>query len=390
MKSWAIAQIRQRGDLLLAAILVVGSAATWALEPTLHTPTGAGALVLNIAGSVALIWRRRAPVLIPLLVYLIITGCFVVQPFAIPAFSQFITFLAFYTTIAAATSVAQMSRRVAACVGGETLIGFIALGNIAIALVQAAAVVGLLTAVALLARNASAEKQRLTTDVARAAATAAQREQEAVAAERMRIARDLHDAVSHSITVSILQARGGRRVLDRDPREARIAFDTIESVSEQALVEMRRMLGVLRNGPAPAKDNPDASEWAAPPTLRQLDPLLSTVPDSIAVDLDVRGDLDVLPLSVDTTAYRILQEAVTNMIRHSDARRLAITVGVGPDALTLEVQDDGLPRHTFGPAGFGIIGMRERAAAFGGTLTAEMIPRSGFLVTAHLPLREPA
>lgn len=390
MKRWAIAQIRQRGDLLLALILVIGSTATFALEPTLHTPSGAGALVLSIVGAVALVWRRRAPVLIPLLVYLLVTASFLLQQFAIPAFSQFITFLAFYTTIAAAETTAQMYRRVGACVAGETLIGVIALGNIAIAFVQAAAVVGLLTAVALLARNSSAEKQRLTTDVERASAAAAQREQEAVAAERMRIARDLHDAVSHSITVSILQARGGRRVLDRDPVGARIAFDTIESVSEQALVEMRRMLGVLRNGATPDNDSPEASGLAAPPTLRQLDLLLATVPAAIIVDLDVRGDLDVLPLSIDTTAFRILQEAVTNMIKHSDARRLVVTVVVRPDALTLKVQDDGVPRLVKGPAGFGIIGMQERVAAFGGTLTAEVQHGMGFLVTARLPLREPA
>ena len=129
---------------------------------------------------------------------------------------------------------------------------------------------------------------------------------------------------------------------------------------------------------------------AAPSTLRQLDPLLATVPAAITVDLDVSGDLNILPPSVDTAAFRILQEAVTNMIKHSDARRLAVTVDVQPDALTLRVQNDGVPRPGVRPAGFGIIGMRERVAAFGGTFTAQAQPGSGFLVTARLPLQEHA
>ena len=209
-----------------------------------------------------------------------------------------------------------------------TLIIALVLDDILLAFVESIAIVGVLTAITLLAKKASAENRRLATDVERASAEAERREQEAVAAERIRIARDLHDAVTHSITVSILQARGGRKVLDRDPGAARTAFDTIESVSEQALVEMRRMLGVLRDGTTPSNDNHTSTALAAPSTLRQLDPLLATVPAAITVDLDVSGDLNVLPPSVDTAAFRILQEAVTNMIKHSDARRLDVTVDV--------------------------------------------------------------
>lgn len=102
------------------------------------------------------------------------------------------------------------------------------------------------------------------------------------------------------------------------------------------------------------------------------------------------GDLNNLPSSIDTTAFRILQEAVTNMIKHSDARRLDVTVDVQPAALTLRVQNDGMPRSGVRPAGYGIIGMRERVAAFGGDFTAQEQPGSGFLVTARLPLREHA
>ena len=389
MRSWLIAQVRRRPDVLLGWGLAIGTTITWAAQSS-HSPAGVGTLALNIGASIALIWRRRAPVLVPLLAYIAVAASFVLAQYAVSVFSQLIVFLAGYTTIAAAPTVTSMVIRVGACIGALTLILALVVDDILLSIVESIAIVGVLTAITVLAKKASAENRRLATDVERAAGEAERREQEAVAAERIRIARDLHDAVTHSITVSILQARGGRKVLDRDPGSARTAFDTIESVSEQALVEMRRMLGVLRDGTAPGSDNHTSIALAAPSTLRQLDPLLATVPAAITVHLDVSGDLNILPPSVDTAAFRILQEAVTNMIKHSDARRLGVTVDVQPTTLTLRVQNDGKPRSGIRPAGYGIIGMRERVAAFGGDFTANTQPGSGFLVTARLPLRERA
>lgn len=381
--------MRQRTDVLLALGLAIGTTIAWVAQSS-HSPAGVGTLVLNVGAAIALVWRRRAPVLVPLLAYIAVAASFFLAQYAVSLFSQLIIYLAGYTTIAAASTVTSMVIRVGACVGALTLVIALVLDDILLAFVESIAIVGVLTAIAVLAKKASAENRRLATDVERASAEAERREQEAVAAERIRIARDLHDAVTHSITVSILQARGGRKVLDRDPGAARTAFDTIESVSEQALVEMRRMLGVLRDGSIPSNDNSTSTALAGPSTLRQLEPLLATVPATITVDLDVSGDLNNLPSSIDTTAFRILQEAVTNMIKHSDAQRLDVTVDVQPAALTLRVQNDGMPRSGVRPAGFGIIGMRERVAAFGGDFTAQEQPGSGFLVTARLPLREHA
>lgn len=389
MRSWFIAQMRQRTDVLLASGLAIGTTITWAAQSS-HAPAGVAVLVLNVGAAIALAWRRRAPVLIPVLAYVAVAASFFMSQYAVSLFSQLILYLAGYTTIAAAPSIRGIVIRVGACVGALTVVVALVLDDILLAFVESIAIVGVLTAITLLAKKASAENRRLATDVERASADAERREQAAVAAERIRIARDLHDAVTHSITVSILQARGGRKVLDRDPGEARTAFDTIESVSEQALVEMRRMLGVLRDGTTPSSDNHTPTAFATPSTLRQLDPLLATVPAAITVDLDISGDLTVLPASVDTAAFRILQEAVTNMIKHSDAQRLDVTVDIQPAALTLRVQNDGLPRSGIRPAGYGIIGMRERVAAFGGDFTAHTQPGSGFLVTARLPLREHA
>jgi len=390
MRTWLIGQVRQRSDVLLALGLLIGITITWVVQGS-HAPSGTETFVLNVVAAFVLIWRRRAPVLIPLIAYVAVAASFFLSEYSVPVFSQVIIYLAGYTTIAAAPSVRSLVIRVAACVGAMTVIVALVVDDILLAFVESVAIVGVLTWVTLLARNASAEKRRLVTDVERASAEAERREREAVTAERIRIARDLHDAVTHAITISILQARGGRKLLDRDPDAARTAFDTIESTSEQALVEMRRMLGVLRDGTTPADGahEPNAS-LTPPPTMRQLDQLLATVPPGVAVDVNATGDLTMLPPSVDTTAFRIVQEAVTNMIKHSDAQRLAVTVAVESDALTLKVHNDGVPRAGARPAGFGIIGMRERVAAFGGTFTARAQPGSGFLVTAHLPLQEQA
>lgn len=253
MRSWLIAQMRQRTDVLLASGLAIGTTIAWVAQAS-HSPAGVGTLVLNVGAAIALVWRRRAPVLVPLLAYIAVAASFFLAQYAVSLFSQLIIYLAGYTTIAAASTVTSMVIRVGACVGALTLVIALVLDDILLAFVESIAIVGVLTAIAVLAKKASAENRRLATDVERASAEAERREQEAVAAERIRIARDLHDAVTHSITVSILQARGGRKVLDRDPGAARTAFDTIESVSEQALVEMRRMLGVLRDGTIPSND----------------------------------------------------------------------------------------------------------------------------------------
>lgn len=390
MRRWSIAGMRRRQDELFASFLVVGTTITWAVSPATHSPVGVGGLLLTLAGAALLAWRRRAPVLVPLLSYTAVAACFLLTQTGVAVFSQLIIFIAGYTTISAASSVAAVVVRVAACVAGVALVIRVAIGDTVPALVEAIGIVAALTAVTLLAKRASTEKHQLATDVALAAAEAERRERDAVTAERIRIARDLHDVVSHSITVSILQARGGRKILNRDPGGARAAFDTIESISEQALVEMRRMLGVLRNEVVSTDDEqPMVGSAAAAPSLGQLDSLLAIVPPTVTVDLVVTGDPATLPATVDITAFRILQEAITNVIKHSDARRVAISVVVEPGVLRIEVRDDG-SRLERDSGGFGIIGMRERVATFGGSFSADFPPGSGFVVTAALPFGEAA
>ena len=203
----------------------------------------------------------------------------------------------------------------------------------------------------------------------------------AVADERARIARELHDVVAHGVSVIVLQARGGRRVLDEDPEEAREAFDSIESTGKQALAEMRRLLGLLRSD--------DAELALAPqPSLAQLDRLVAQIREAgLPVEVEVEGEPVELPPGVDLSAYRIVQEALTNALRHAGPAHAHVRVRYRADELELEITDDG-PGATNGDGGgHGLVGMRERVAVYGGELRAGSRLEGGFALRARLPLR---
>ncbi|TML00986.1 MAG: hypothetical protein E6G41_17125, partial [Actinobacteria bacterium] len=171
---------------------------------------------------------------------------------------------------------------------------------------------------------------------------------EAVAEERARIARELHDVVSHAISVVVLQARGGRKLLDEEPGAAREAFDVIEQVSEQALTEMRRLLGLLRQ-----KD--DELALAPQPSLTRIDELVGGLRASgLPVDVTVEGEAVPLPPGVDVSAYRIVQEALTNALKHAGPAKAHVVVRYGSDHLELEIVDDGAGNGNGGGSGQGL------------------------------------
>jgi signal transduction histidine kinase len=200
----------------------------------------------------------------------------------------------------------------------------------------------------------------------------------AVADERTRIARELHDVVAHAISVIVLQARGARHSLRTEPDEAAGAVDAIERTATQALVEMRRLLAILR-----ADD--DAPDLAPQPSVQRLDALAREVRNAgLPVDLRVEGEPRELATGVDASAYRIVQEALTNVLKHAGEATARVTVTYCADALELEVVDTGNGGKP-AAAGHGLVGMRERAALFGGTLAAERGPEGGYVVRARLP-----
>ena len=213
----------------------------------------------------------------------------------------------------------------------------------------------------------------------------------AIVAERVRIARDLHDVVAHHVSVMGVQAGAARRVLDSDPGLARAALSTVEQTARTAIGELRGLLGVLRAEPGPpGSDPPETAQetHSSSPGLDQLPDLVSTARSAgLTVDHGVYGDPRPVPEGVALSAYRVVQEALTNVVRHSGARRADVRVRFLENALEVEVTDDGRGRPSAPDraGGFGLLGMRERVAVHGGELEAGPRRDAGYRVRANLP-----
>jgi signal transduction histidine kinase len=207
-------------------------------------------------------------------------------------------------------------------------------------------------------------------------------ERQAAADEKARIARELHDVIAHSVSVIVVQAGAAGDVFDTHPDQARTALQAIESTGREALTELRRLLGAVVPGDAEA-----ASALAPQPGLGRLDELAGQVRAAgLDVSVTVDGLPPALPTGIDLSAYRIVQEALTNTLRHARASAVEVTIRGRSGAVEIDVVDDGRPSRTSDGAGFGIIGMRERAAVLGGTLEAGPTAHGGFRVHARLPL----
>ncbi|MEU9290730.1 sensor histidine kinase [Streptomyces sp. NPDC048275] len=213
----------------------------------------------------------------------------------------------------------------------------------------------------------------------------------AVAAERARIARELHDVVAHNVSVMVVQADGAAYVMDTAPEQARKALETISGTGRQALAEMRRLLGVLRTG-----EHQEGGEYVPQPDVEQLDDLIEQCRTSgLPVDFKVEGTPRPLPSGVELTAYRIVQEALTNTRKHGGPNAGAsVRLVYFDDGLGLLVEDDGkgAPHELYEEGGadgqgHGLIGMRERVGMVGGTLDAGPRPGGGFRISALLPLK---
>ncbi len=202
----------------------------------------------------------------------------------------------------------------------------------------------------------------------------------AVALERARIARELHDVVTHNVSVMVVQAGVERRVLGDASEATREVLGAIEQIGRDTLVELRRLLGVLRKGD-------ERSALAPQPRLNGLDELVDQARDTgLRVELRVEGERVPLAAGVELSAYRIVQEALTNVLKHAGPARAEIVLRYGGDTLELEVSDDGRGRGDGNGAGHGLLGMRERVVLHGGVFEAGERAGGGYLVRARLPL----
>ena len=207
---------------------------------------------------------------------------------------------------------------------------------------------------------------------------------EAVTTERTRIARELHDVVAHAMSVMIVQAGAARTVIERDPGAAQEAIARVEETGRAGLAEMRRLIGVLT-------DAGEVPSMAPMPGLAAIDLLLETVRAAgLPVEVVRTGVPRALPASADLAAYRVIQESLTNALKHAGPAHARVSMDFAADRLTIEVADDGTGPGPEPGVGHGLIGMRQRVALFDGTVTTGERPGGGFLVRAEIPVEDGA
>ncbi|MHB8513616.1 MAG: sensor histidine kinase [Actinomycetota bacterium] len=204
---------------------------------------------------------------------------------------------------------------------------------------------------------------------------------EAVARERARLARELHDEIAHNVSVMVIQAAAAASVLDQEHKAALQALESVQRSGRQTILELRRLLGILR-------DSEENEELVSDPSLESINELCERVRAAgLQVELKIEGVPSKLPSSVDRSAFRIVQEGLTNVVKHAHAAAATVLIRYQPQAIELEVSDDGQGAISFGN-GYGLVGVRERVHLFGGTFHAGARPHGGFEMRARLPIAE--
>ena len=207
---------------------------------------------------------------------------------------------------------------------------------------------------------------------------------EAAEEERRRIARELHDVIAHSVGVMVVQAGAARRVVAEKPDAAGESLRAVEESGHEAMAELRRMLGVLA-------DDGEEAPTAPQPGIATLDTLVARVREAgLPVSLSIEGEERHLPPGVDVAAYRIVQEALTNALKYAGGAPTSAVVRLSPDAVDIDVADEGKTAAPSDGVGRGLTGMRERVALFGGSIDAGRRPEGGYAVHAHLPIVDQA
>jgi signal transduction histidine kinase len=365
-----------RRDLALPAVLLAiqlaGAAAAAAGHHGPAKHLGGADWILLVVGPLALVFRHRWPVAV-----LWVTFAATLTPAG--AWSANLSLiLAFFL---AATSGHRRAAWVVIAVGYlcSVWLAPLAYGNPVGSLLFALALAGWLAVLVIAAEVVRLRRERTVETRAARVLDARRRTSE----ERLQMARDLHDVIGHNISLINVQAGVGLDLMDSHPEQARAAFVAIKAVSKDALDELRGMLSALRQAGEDAPRTPA-------PSLARLDELVElTRAMGIPVTVQIAGEARSLPAAVDLAAYRIVQESLTNVARHAGPATATVRLRYEGGGLDIEVHDDGRAQVVNGSSpgtGIGIVGMRERACAFGGRLTAGPREGGGFAVTAHLPL----
>jgi signal transduction histidine kinase len=336
---------------------------------THYGPQGVVAVATAIA-TLALALRRRAP---------LACACVVAAAVGVPELATVLTIQLwgdFLPLLVAGYSVARHAPARAAAAGAGALAAALAIVELRVPVSGTAANIPFIW-VPFCAALAAGRALRV-----REQRHAAERDasvRSAVAGERERIARELHDIVGHSVSVMVVQAGAAEDLLERDPARAREPLQAIQETGREAVAELRRMLGLLRGEAA-------APALAPQPGTAELDELVAQIGAAgLPVRLDIHGTPRSLPPGIELAGYRIVQEALTNALKHAGAASATVSLRYGVQALEVEVLDDGSGGSVNG-RGHGLIGMRERATLYGGELEAGPGPDGGFRVRARLPV----
>jgi signal transduction histidine kinase len=333
--------------------------------------------------TLPLAWRRRRP----LLALIVVAAALTAQVVLLSPGAPFVVGL---VPLLVLTFDAARGRARAAAAALAVTVGSITVATAEVPAMRTAGEVafsvGIIVGIWLAGRYAGQRQRRadqLSTYAARLESDQDRRAREAIAIERARIARELHDIVAHSVSVMGVQAGAARATLDADPERTRQALQLIEATARDAIGDLGRLLGILRT-----EDDP--STLAPQPGLGDLDRLLGQVRDAgLPVEFHVEGSPRVLSPGVDLAAYRIVQEALTNVVKHAGPATAEVRIRYNGHAVDVEVTDDGSRRSGDPDAatgcGHGLVGMRERAAVYGGSLDTGAIPGRGFRVHAVLP-----
>ncbi len=367
-------------DVAVPAAIAVAAAVELAVNPQIAPRAVAAPMTALMAA--ALLWWRRAPVL----TLVVVLAASVVQGAAgVPIQQPVVPMLAQLIATYAVFSRCGLRR---AAVGGVLLVGGLALqvfpraggvGNFVFGLV----LVGGVWLVAQIVRRRTTElgdQQRRADHLERHQDV---RAREVAREERVRIARELHDVIAHSVSVMVVQAGAAEQLIRRDPGRSQAAMQAVQHTGREALAELANLLGLLRE---------DSAEigMAPQPRLADLRNLVQrTRTAGLPVTLEVAGPVRPLPPGVELSLYRIVQEALTNVRKHAGNAQTSVTIRFGADSVHAEVRDDGSGRSPLGGiGGHGLVGMRERVTVHGGTLHAGPGPDGGYCVLATIPVRD--
>jgi signal transduction histidine kinase len=368
-------------DRLFVVVVFAIAEVSVLLHPDLVGPLGGNIAV--VAGmSAGLLWRRSHPLAAMVIV---LAGAVLMTAFFTPPPEMFALVL-FLTTVCYSTGRHMEGRRaLAGFVLGVGTVVVLALiydpGDVIWPAVFFAAIPWLvgrtLRTHTLLARELAEKAER-------AAHAREEEEHRAVAAERSRIARELHDVVAHNLSVMVVQASAARRVLERDPEQAAEAAELIRRTGREALAELRHVFGPVRRS--------DGDDLSGPPSISRVEELARGARAAgLRVRLRIEGEPVPLPPGVDQAAYRVVQEALTNSLKHAGSAHATVTVSYEPGEVVLSIEDDGTAARPNGLSetggGHGLVGMRERVGLYGGLLQAGPRESGGFAVRARLPTR---